>query len=316
MRELTIYRLFFTNADCYKKGVIQTPKGVQVHSTGATNPYLHRYVGPDDGRLGPNQYNNTHNRPGGSVCASAYIGRLNDRTPAIYQALPWNMKCWLSANGPNGNANNMGFIGFEICEDNRRNREYFEQVVMTLSVNLCAYLCQEFNIPVEKVLDHSELHKLGIGSDHGDITWWLVNFGYNMDMYRNEVRKALAEGVHVTYIDAFDETPKEQEVPTGTMYNAKVVAKTGNTVNFRATINGKILNTIKIGSIVQVISQPNQWWSEVKYNNKVGYMMSEFLEPIQNSTVEPAQAPTTNDDLIKLKTKLEEALAIVNKLLE
>lgn len=316
MHQLTIYRHYFTNADCYKKGVIQTPKGIQVHSTGAVNSYLKRYVGPDDGRLGKNQYNNTHNRPGANVCASAYIGRLDDGTPAIYQALPWNMKCWLSASGPNGNANNMGFIGFEICEDNRHHRDYFEQVVMDLSVKLVAYLCQEYKIPVENVLDHSELYKRGIGSNHGDISWWLVNFGYNMDKYRDAVRKVLAEGVQVTYIDASKPPEEKKQEEKTAMYKAKVIAKSGNTVNFRATVNGKILTTVKVGTIVEVLSQPNQWWSEVKYNNKVGYMMTEFLQKIDAGAQTTPAAVNNSEDLKKIKAKLEEALEIINKILK
>ena len=310
VKTLTIYRHYFTKADCYKSGIIQTPTGIQVHSTGANNPYLHRYVGPDDGRLGPNQYNNTHNRPGANVCASAYIGKLQDGTPAVYQALPWNMRCWLSGSGAKGNANKLGFVGFEICEDNKKNPEYFQQAVMGLSVDLCAYLCQEYKIPIEKVLDHSELHKLGIASNHGDITWWLKNYGYNMDKYRDAVRKALAEGIQVKYIDASKvPTPEKQEAKT-TMYSAKVTAKSGNTVNFRATMNGKILATVPIGTIVEVLSEPNQQWSEVKYNGKLGYMMTEFLQKVET-------AATTVDKtaLKQVKTKLEEALALVNKLL-
>jgi hypothetical protein len=38
------------------------------------------------------------------------------------------------------------------------------------------------------------------------------------------------------------------------MYKAKVIAKSGNTVNFRATVNGKILTTVKVGTIVEVLS--------------------------------------------------------------
>ena len=301
MKTIIIYRHYFTNSDCYKTGIIQTPTGIQVHSTGANNPYLKRYVGPDDGLLGKNQYNNTHNNPGGDVCANAYIGRLKDGTPAIYQALPWNMRCWLSASGTNGNANKLGFIGFEICEDNRKNAEYFQQVVMNLSVNLCAYLCQEYKIPVERVFDHKELYKMGIASNHGDITWWLKNFGYNMDDYREAIRKALVEGIQVNYIDL------DQQEEKKTMFQAKVVAKSGNTVNFRATMNGKILAAIPIGTIVDVINQPTQIWSEIKFNNQTGYMMTEFLQKIEMS-----------DDKIKLqeiKAKLEEAIALINKLL-
>jgi hypothetical protein len=69
---------------------------------------------------------------------------------------------------------------------------------------------KEYKIPVENVLDHSELYKRGIGSNHGDISWWLVNFGYNMDKYRDAVRKVLAEGVQVTYIDA-SKPPEEKK---------------------------------------------------------------------------------------------------------
>jgi hypothetical protein len=42
------------------------------------------------------------------------------------------------------------------------------------------------------------------------------------------------------------------------MYSAKVTAKSGNTVNFRATMSGKILAAVPIGTIVEVLSEPNQ----------------------------------------------------------
>lgn len=202
MRQLTIYRYYFTNTDCYKKNIKMTPQGVQVHSTGAANSYLKRYVGPDDGRLGKNVNNNHHNKPGKTVCASAYIGRLADGTPAIYQTLPWEERCWLSGSGKNGNANKLGYIGFEICEDKKDDQEYFDQVVMGLSVNLVAYLCQEYNIPIDKVRDHRELHAMGLASNHGDILHWSSKFGITMNDYRNAVLQAMKEGVHVTYIDA------------------------------------------------------------------------------------------------------------------
>lgn len=206
MHQLTIYRLFFTESDCYKAGVKQTQKGVQVHSTGANNPWLRRYVGPDDGRLGPNLNNNTHNRPGGNVCASAYIGKLQDGTVAVYQTLPWNYRCWLSGSGPNGNANKMGYIGFEICEDNCESREYFDQAVRGAGVLLAAYLCQQIGISPysDKLEDHAGLHNLGLASNHGDIGLWLRNFGYTFTDFRDWVQDAMAEGVTVTYIDAME----------------------------------------------------------------------------------------------------------------
>lgn len=204
MRELTIYRLYFTESDCFRKGTKIKPCGVQVHSTGANNPYLRRYVGPDDGRLGPNPNNNTHNRPGRNVCASAYIGKLEDGSVAVYQTLPWNYKCWLSGSGSNGNANSMGYIGFEICEDNCENREYFDEAVRGAAVLLTAYLCQKIGIDPysDKLEDHAGLHSLGLASNHGDIGLWLKKFGYTFADFRGWVRDAMDEGVNVTYIDA------------------------------------------------------------------------------------------------------------------
>ena len=205
MRELIIYRQFFTKADCYKRKTIQQPKGVQVHSTGANNSYLKRYVQPDDGRLGVNPNNNSHNKSGLDVCANAYIGKLNNGTPAIYQTLPWNYRCWLSGSSTKGNANKLGYIGFEICEDNLQNEDYFRAAVMGLSVNLVAYLCLEYNIPLSNVHDHKELHQMGLASNHADIRHWLTKYNLTMDDYRAEVQAAINEGVKVTYIEGTDQ---------------------------------------------------------------------------------------------------------------
>ena len=87
-RKLKIYRQFLTESGCYKAGDTSRFVGVQVHSTGSDNPYLKRYVQPDDGRLGVNKNGNSHNRTDGDVCASAYIGMLKDGTVAVYQTLP------------------------------------------------------------------------------------------------------------------------------------------------------------------------------------------------------------------------------------
>ena len=141
-RKLRIYQRFFDRSDCYKADVTSGFVGVQVHSTGANNPYLKRYVQPDDGLLGVNVNGNSHNRPGVDVCANAYIGKQEDGTVAVYQTLPWDTRCWISGKGENGNANKLGYIGYEICEDDLTSDAYFEAAVMTAAVNLTAYLCK------------------------------------------------------------------------------------------------------------------------------------------------------------------------------
>ena len=106
-----------TNNACYKAGRKITPKGVMVHSTGANNPNLKRYVGPDDGKLGYNQYGNHWNQDkpdGREVCTHAFIGKLADGSVATYQTLPWDTRGWHCGSGSNGSANDT-HISFEIC---------------------------------------------------------------------------------------------------------------------------------------------------------------------------------------------------------
>lgn len=284
MREITIYKRLFYHSDCYNQTAKQTPKGVQVHSTGANNPYLRRYVQPDDGRLGQNVYKNDSNRSGTNVCASAYIGKQKDGTPAIYEVLPWNYQCWLSGKGINGNANKLGYIGFEICEDDLNDRAYFEEVVLGLSVNLTAYLLTLANKTPESVvakyksgtaiavMDHKELCSTGLASNHGDITHWLKRYGMDMDDYRELVRKAMEEGVHVTYIDCDSDNssalPSKFEAiatPTGTYLNVRA----GKGTNF--TCLGKLVS----GDIVDVLDDSDSMWWQIRCaSGTIGYAMT------------------------------------------
>lgn len=331
MQRIIIYRQFFTNADCYKKGTKQTPKGIQVHSTGANNPYLKRYVQPDDGRLGQNKYNNSHNKSGLDVCANAYIGKLDNGTPAIYQTLPWDYRCWLSGSSTKGNANKLGYIGYEICEDNLNDKQYFEAAVMDLSVKLDAYLCRVYNIPVSMIHDHHELHGMGLASNHADISHWLKRYNVTMDDYRAAVSRAINEGIEVMYVEGdkswVDKLP-EIDV-SEPIYQATVVAEKGSNVNMRQepTKNSTIMYKVPLGTTVDVLENVNSEWDKIVYNTAVGYMMHEFLKregPAPEPTPEPEPAPTpttpdtitvSREELERLKAELTAALNIINHML-
>ena len=189
---MNLHKLIFTNNDCYKAGKTMTPKGIMVHSTGANNPNLKRYVGPDDGLLGVNQYGNHWNQHmDRQVCVHAFIGKLKDGTIATYQALPWNMVGWHSGSGSKGNANYHGYIGFEICEDGLTDATYFNKVYAE-AVELCVYLCKQYNLTEKNIICHSEGHALGIASNHGDVMHWFPKFGKSMDTFRADVKAGLA----------------------------------------------------------------------------------------------------------------------------
>lgn len=184
---MNLRKLIFTENACYKAGRKITPKGIMVHSTGANNPNLKRYVGPDDGLLGKNQYNNHWNQPmDREVCCHAFIGKLADGSVATYQVLPWDHRGWHAG----GSANNT-HIGFEICEDGLTDRTYFDKVYRE-AVELCVYLCRQYGLTEKAVICHSEGHAQGIASNHGDVMHWFPKHGKSMDTFRAAVKEKLA----------------------------------------------------------------------------------------------------------------------------
>jgi hypothetical protein len=189
---LNLRKLLLTKNDCYKVGQKITVKGIMVHSTGANNPNLKRYVGPDDGLLGHNSNNNHWNQPrpdGQQKCVHAFIGKLTNGSIATYQTLPWNHRGWHAG----GKANDT-HIGFEICEDGLIDPVYFGKVYRE-AVELCVYLCKQFNLTEKNIICHSEGYKQGIASNHGDVMHWFPKHGKSMDTFRAEVKKHLGGAV-------------------------------------------------------------------------------------------------------------------------
>lgn len=187
---MNLHRLLLTKNACYIAGGRMKPRGIMVHSTGANNPTLRRYVGPDDGLLGVNQYGNHWNTytPGGQkVCVHAFIGKLKDGSIATYQTLPWDYVGWHC-----GGAANQTHIGFEICEDGLTDASYFSAVYQE-AVELCVYLCKLYGLTEKDVLRHCEGHDRGIASNHGDVMHWFPKHGKTMDDFRAAVKAGLEE---------------------------------------------------------------------------------------------------------------------------
>ena len=199
-----------TNSTCYKATRTMKVKGVLLHSTGANNPNIKRYVQPTDGvsdynkmiaLIGKNTARSDWNHIERIAGLNAWIGKLADGTVAAVQTMPWNYRPWGCGAGSRGSCND-GWIQFEICEDDLKNKEYFNKVYNE-AVELTAYLCKIFNLdPKGKVYVsgvnipvltcHADAHKLGFGSNHGDINHWFRKYGKSMRTVRNDVAKLLA----------------------------------------------------------------------------------------------------------------------------
>ena len=182
---MNLRKLILTENACYKAGKKIIPKGIIVHSTGANNPYLRRYVGPTMASCVNSTQSLESDRPGGrQVCVHTFI-ESKDGSIATYQTLPWNHRGWHAG----GKANDT-HIGFEICEDGLTDAAYFNAVYKE-AVELCVYLCKLYNLTEKDVIGHCEGYQKGIASNHGDPKNWFPKHGKGMDTFRADVKKLL-----------------------------------------------------------------------------------------------------------------------------
>ena len=196
---MRLRKQYLTRNDCYRAGRTIRPQGIMVHSTGANNPSVARYV-PGDDVIGRNQYGNDWDRPGLEKCAHAFVGRFADGLVGTVQTLPWNRRGWHCGRGKNGSANDT-HISFEICEDGLTDASYFKAVYQE-AVELTASLCKEHNLdPLADgvVICHKEGYQRGVASNHSDVLHWFPKFGKTMDDFRGDVAQKMRGEQEVTY---------------------------------------------------------------------------------------------------------------------
>lgn len=192
------YSQYLTNNACFIAGRTIKPTGIVVHSTGANNPNLRRYL-PGDDLIGYNEYNNDWDTPypdGESKCVHAFIGKDKNGNVQVYKTLPWNYRCWGCGSGRNGSYNDSR-IQFEICEQTG-DYEYWQNA-KNAAVKLCAYLVILYGIPIKNITDHQGAYQEGYASNHSDVGHWWDAYGYDMNDFRKEVEKEVNEMDYETF---------------------------------------------------------------------------------------------------------------------
>lgn len=276
---MKLHESILTKNDCYKAGKKITPKGVMVHSTGANNPNLKRYVGPDDGLLGVNKNGNHWNKPGTTKCVHAFIGKLADGSIATYQTLPWNHRGWHC-----GAAGNNTHISFEICEDGLTDADYFGKVYRE-AVELTAFLCEKYNLdPLADgvVICHAEANKRGIASNHGDVLHWFPKHGKSMDAFRSDVKAAIGGAATVEPPVTEVKLDKAKEFNKAKAGTYKVSSSDGS-LNLRsgASAGKTLIETMENGTKVKCYGYyTGVWLYVVSPSGNVGFCHSGYLEKL------------------------------------
>ena len=168
---MRLRKQILTHNNCYTVGRTIKPTGIMVHSTGANNPRVSRYV-PGDAVLGWNTGGNHWDQTNAQWeekfgepldrCVHAFIGKWADGKVGTVQTLPWNRRAWHCGKGHKGTANDT-HIAFEVCEDGLSDASYFSAVYQE-AVELTAYLCKEYGLDPQAdgvVICHSEGYRRG-----------------------------------------------------------------------------------------------------------------------------------------------------------
>lgn len=112
----------------------------------------------------------------------------------------------------------------------------------------------------------------------------------------------------VSYDDSSEEKQMEQK--------AKVVlpeGKTGNTVNMRNIPNtgGSVVMKVPVGSYVAVSEDRGQW-CRIRYNNRVGFMQSNYLEYIgQDDETDIIDPEKIQEALIGIETAVDKIWSVI-----
>ena len=172
-------------SDCYKAGKTIEVKGLMIHSVGCPQPKAQAFI-------------NNWNKPGVSACVHAIVEPDGD----VYQLLPWNQRGWHG-----GGESNNTHIGVEMTEpDTIRyiggsswvetadgvNTKAHVLATYKHAVELFAFLCNMFSLdPLAEgvILSHSEGHKRGIASNHGDVEHLWKHFGLSMSQFRQDIKE-------------------------------------------------------------------------------------------------------------------------------
>ena len=211
---MEIIQVYQTKNPSYARNRSISPVGVFVHSTGANNKYLKRYVDAPD-RLGKNEYNNHWNQSSANKSVHAWIGYDKNKEVIVANTLPYDRACWGAGSGKKGSYNYdpQAYIQFEICEGSSTDSDYYWKAI-AVAEEYCAYLCKKFGWTAKNITSHYEAYAAGYASNHGDPKSWMKHFGDSMDKFRSRVQTRLdAENSHTDKPEEnVEETPAKEPI--------------------------------------------------------------------------------------------------------
>ncbi len=241
---------------CYTNGTRITVKGLMLHSVGCPQPDAAVFVKNWDSAAA-------------GVCVHAVLGEDG----MVYQLLPWNVKAWHCGSGSRGSGNNT-YIGVEMTEPatikytggasftdkNPEETKRFVQATYKHAVDLFAHLCKLHNLnPLADgvIISHSEGHKRGIASNHGDVEHIWSRYGLSMGQFRKDVKAAMDGTDGVSGAGGTNIPPQAENAGNGANMKPYTVRITASVLNVRKGpgIGYKVTTQVKRGEVYTIVAE-------------------------------------------------------------
>ena len=245
---MEIRQSIVTKNPCYTCGRKITVKGLMIHSVGCPQPRASVFA-------------ENWNKAGVNKCVHAVL----QADGTVLQLLPWDRRGWHCGSGSRGSGNNT-HIGVEMTEPdtikytggssftdlNPSATKDFVAKTYRAAVELFAYLCKHYNLnPLSNgvIISHSEGHKRGIASNHGDVEHLWGKYGLTMAQFRQDIKSAMGSaGVGAAQGAAapvYGKTVKKGSTVTftgGAVYKSSTAAQAAVTRNVTSTCEVTAVN--------------------------------------------------------------------------
>lgn len=269
-----------TKNPCYQSGRRITVKGMYLHSIGCACEKAQNII-------------NNENQSGAGAGVQAVIqhdGQVLQGLP-VYPDSKTAIRNWHCGSGKNGSGNNT-HIGVEMTEPatikytgganwveigDGSNTKAVVLANYRNAVEYFALRCKQFNLDPLKdgvVISHSEGHKRGLASNHGDVEHIWSRFGLTMDQFRRDVRAKMDGGtISVTGTPEVTDTGKQKINALAGTVAVRYDGDDGINIRTAPTFGDNVARVVMQGATFTVngISADEKWY-KIDDGGKVRYI--------------------------------------------
>ena len=255
---MNVTQSFITRNRTFSSPTIITVRGLMIHSVGAPQPNAAVFI-----------------RNWDSSTASTSVHGIIEAGGRAFQLLPWNHRAWHAG----GAANNTHIAvemtepstirytsGANFVDNNPTATRAFVHDTYQTAVELFALLCIQHRLnPLADgvIISHSEGHRRGIASNHGDVEHLWSRHGLSMAQFRRDIAARVGQGSGNTG-EAIPETLYRVTTQTSPL-NARMGPTTASSIVGTFARNSLVTASRKSGDWLYVTNGTVSGWASAAF---------------------------------------------------